>query len=559
MNEKVIVSLTSYPFRFKQPEMLKCLKSLVEQKTDIPYKIVFNIYEKDIKEMPAELVSYVNANHIELYKCPLDLRSHKKYYYVMQKYRNLPIITVDDDIVYSKHLVSDLYSSYLKYSKCVSACYLYRMAFDANDNMIPSFRKWNTNYDKYEPSFRNAFGSGGGTLFPPGCLDISEKRMPLIKEYITDDELLLKKWLNDAGVPVIKCKYDWNDESHGSKSKCGSYLEAASYATASNSLWRSGNNVNMDKHIKSLLSKYDYKKLDDSIKPSVIVTMTSWKNRIDDVIKTIESCNQQTMIPDKIYLNLSIEEFPGKEKDIPKVILDYEKNNINFIVNWVDGPNTKPFKKIFPILKYCRYNDIIISVDDDMILPDDFVQSRLDDYEKSGQPITSAISFDRKLLCKKINAGSLFTKKMLWNWEKIVCKDVIETYNDDRTYLYILYLNGYMPKTCSKYDVRDITGELANNNQLNRLKKVTTSFRHGSNYDNHINKIIVGITGKSIQDSFGYFNGGKSQGSYTPQAEKKPVKKEIKTSSMAKLRSDIQSGRVIKVIANGCVIWKRVK
>lgn len=559
MNEKVIVSLTSYPFRFKQPEMLKCLKSLVEQKTDIPYKIVFNIYENDIKEMPAELVSYVNANHIELYKCPMDLRSHKKYYYVMQKYRNLPIITVDDDIVYSKHLVSDLYSSYLKYSKCVSACYLYRMAFDANDNMIPSFRKWNTNYDKYEPSFRNAFGSGGGTLFPPGCLDISEKRMPLIKEYITDDELLLKKWLNDAGVPVIKCKYDWNDESHGSKSKCGSYLEAASYATASNSLWRSGNNVNMDKHIKSLLSKYDYKKLDDSIKPSVIVTMTSWKNRIDDVIKTIESCNQQTRIPDKIYLNLSIEEFPGKEKDIPKVILDYEKNNINFIVNWVDGPNIKPFKKIFPILKYCRYNDIIISVDDDMILPDDFVQSRLDDYEKSGQPITSAISFDRKLLCKKINAGSLFTKKMLWNWEKIVCKDVIETYNDDRTYLYILYLNGYMPKTCSKYDVRDITGELANNNQLNRLKKVTTSFRHGSNYDNHINKIIVGITGKSIQDSFGYFNGGKSQGSYMPQAEKKPVKKEIKTSSMAKLRSDIQSGRVIKVIANGCVIWKRVK
>lgn len=559
MNEKVIVSLTSYPFRFKQPEMLKCLKSLVEQKTDIPYKIVFNIYENDIKEMPAELVSYVNANHIELYKCPMDLRSHKKYYYVMQKYRNLPIITVDDDIVYSKHLVSDLYSSYLKYSKCVSACYLYRMAFDANDNMIPSFRKWNTNYDKYEPSFRNAFGSGGGTLFPPGCLDISEKRMPLIKEYITDDELLLKKWLNDAGVPVIKCKYDWNDESHGSKSKCGSYLEAASYATASNSLWRSGNNVNMDKHIKSLLSKYDYKKLDDSIKPSVIVTMTSWKDRIDEVIKTIESCNQQTRIPDKIYLNLSIEEFPGKEKDIPKVILDYEKNNINFIVNWVDGPNTKPFKKIFPILKYCRYNDIIISVDDDMILPDDFVQSRLDDYEKSGQPITSAISFDRKLLCKKINAGSLFTKKMLWNWEKIVCKDVIETYNDDRTYLYILYLNGYMPKTCSKYDVRDITGELANNNQFNRLKKVTTSFRHGSNYDNHINKIIVGITGKSIQDSFGYFNGGKSQGSYMPQAEKKPVKKEIKTSSMAKLRSDIQSGRVIKVITNGCVIWKRVK
>lgn len=560
MNAKVIVSLTSYPFRFKQPEMLKCLKSLVEQKTDVPYKIVFNVFENDIKEMPAELVSYINANNIELYHCPLDLRSHKKYYYVMQKYKTLPIITVDDDIVYSKHLVSDLYSSYMKYSKCVSACYLYRMAFDDNDKVIPSFKKWNIKYDKYEPSFRNAFGSGGGTLFPPGCLDISEKRMPLIKEYITDDELLLKKWLNDAGIPVIKCRYDWNDESHGAKSKCGSYLEAASYATANNSLWRSGNNVNMDKHIKALLSKYDYKKLDDSIKPSVIITMTSWKNRINEVIKTIESCNKQTRVPDKIYLNLSIEEFPGKNKDIPKEILDYEHDHPNFLVNWVAGPNTKPFKKVFPILKYCRYNDIIICVDDDMILPDDFVQSRLDDYESSGQPITSAISFDRRLLCKKINAGSLFTKKMLWNWEKLVNKDVIETYNDDRTYLYILYLNGYLPKTCSKYDVRNITNELANNNKENRLRKVTDTFKHGIHYDNHINRYVVKITGKSIKDSFGYFNGGKSQGSYYPQAEvKESVKKESKISSMSRLRRDIQSGKVIKVVANGCVIWKRVK
>ena len=53
MNPKVIVSLTSYPYRFKKPEMLTCLKSLVEQETDIPYKIVFNIFEGDIKEMPS--------------------------------------------------------------------------------------------------------------------------------------------------------------------------------------------------------------------------------------------------------------------------------------------------------------------------------------------------------------------------------------------------------------------------------------------------------------------------------------------------------------------------
>ena len=564
MNPKVIVSLTSYPYRFKKPEMLTCLKSLVEQETDIPYKIVFNIFEGDIKEMPSELVSYVEENGIEIYHCPLDLRSHKKYYYVMQDYSYLPIITVDDDIVYSKHLVHDLYTSYMKYTKCVSACYLYRMAFDTNDKIIPSFKKWNIKYDRYEPSFRNAFGSGGGTLFPPGCLDISEKRMPMIKSYITDDELLLKKWLNDAGVPVVKCRYDWTDETHGAKSKCGSYLEAATYATDNNSLWRSGNNVNMDKHIKSLLSDYDYKKLDESLKPSIIVTMTSWQKRIGDVIKTIKSCNEQTIIPDMIYLNLSVEEFQGRRNDIPTEITNYEINHNNFKINWVEGKNTKPFKKLFPILKKCKYNDIIITVDDDIILPTDFIESRLADFQQYGKPITSATSFDKTLACKKINAGSLFTKKMLWNWDKFVNDKVIETYNDDRTYLYVLYLNGYKPVTCTKYNIGSITHELANNNSKNRLRTNVTSFKFGKHYDEYVNDVVIELTGNTITKSYGYFNNRKEQDKVNVQINRtirkieKPTVKPGK-SAIAKLREDIQAGRVVKVPTMHGFVWRRVK
>lgn len=558
MNEKVIISLTSYPYRFKQPEMLTCLKSLVNQDTKIPYKIVFNVFEDDIKEMPAKLVSFIESNNIELYHCPLDLRSHKKYYYVMQKYKTLPIITVDDDIVYSKHLVSDLYSSYLRFSKSVSACYLYRMAFDQNDKLVPSFKRWNVKYEKYEPSFRNSFGSGGGTLFPPGCLDISEKRMPLIREYITDDEILLKKWLNDAGVPVVKCKYDWNDETHGVKSKCGSYLEAATYATDNNSLWRSGNNVNMDKHIKVLLSGYDYKKLDAKLKPEVIVTMTSWKNRINEVIKTIESCNNQTKIPDKIYLNLSVNEFPGKADDIPADIIDYEKNHNNFVINWVDGPNTKPFKKLFPILRYCKYNDLIIIVDDDMILPAGFVESRVNDYETYKRPITSSIYVDKTLSCKKVNAGSLFIKKMLWNWEKFVNRKVIETYNDDRTYLYILYLNGYTPKTCSKYNIKNITSDMANKNQSHKLKTVTRTFKHGMMYDRYVYETVVKITGKAIQESFGYFNGGVPINKLEVVTKDTPKSGKV-MSKIIRLRDDIAKGNVIRVPTTNGFIWKRIK
>ena len=565
MNEKVIVSLTSYPYRFKKPGMMDCLKSLVEQDTKIPYKIVFNLFKDDIKYLPSGLMSYIEENNIEIYSCPLDIRSHKKYFYVMQKYKDLPIITVDDDIIYSKHLVSDLYSSYVKYSKCVSACYLYRMAFDGNDKVIPSFKRWDVKYDKYEPSFRNAFGSGGGTLFPPGCLEMSGERLTMIRKFITDDELLLKKWLNDAGYPVIKCKYDWDDEEHGKKSKCGSYLEATDYATDDNSLWRSENRTSMDSHIKSLLCDYDYKKLDDSLKSSIIITMTSWKKRIDEVIKTIKSCNDQTVVPDRIYLNLSVEEFPGKRKDIPFEIVEYEKNHNNFMINWVEGPNTKPFKKMFPILKYCRLNDIIITVDDDIILPNDFVESRVLDFQQFGMPITSATSYDKTLFCKKINAGSLFVKKMLWNWDKFVNDRVIETHNDDRTYLYILYMNGYKPRTCTKYNISAITKEMANKNETNKLSS-TVKFKFGKHYDEYVNDVVVDLTGKPITKSFGYFNDGNAQEKVTvPLA--RTIKRTVKQTpaptpnktTLAQLRSDIQAGRVIKVPVNGGFIWKRIK
>lgn len=555
MNEKVIVSLTSYPYRFKKPEMISCLKTLVKQETTIPYKIVFNVFEDDIKEIPSELMLFIKENNIELYSCPLDIRSHKKYYYVMQKYKDLPIITVDDDIMYSKHLVEDLYSSYIKFPEAVSACYLYRMYFDKFDKLIPNFKKWDIKYEGYEPSFKNAFGSGGGTLFPPHCLDISEKNMYLIEKYITNDEILLKKWLNDAKVPVVKCKYDWNDEQHGEKSKCGSYLEAAQYATDSNSLWKSGNNVNMDKHIRNLLSDYDYKKMESLLKPLVIVTITSWKNRINDVIRTIESCNKQTRIPDVIYLNLSKSEFPKMNEEIPQEIIEYEKKNDNFKINWVDGPNTRTFKKVFPILKFCKNNDIIITMDDDIILNPEFVKSRVDDFNKHKCPITSAISFDKKLKSYKVNVGSLFTKRMLSNWERIVTDNVIKTHNDDRTYLYILYLNGYRPVQCSNYNIAFIVNRLSIKRNKYKLSSVVEC-KFGKEYDDFVEKDIMLVTGKSIFDSFAFFNKKISE----EDIKRYNDVRKYKYDRILQLRKDIQNGNVVKVpCGNGRFVWKKIK
>lgn len=53
----------------------------------------------------------------------------------------------------------------------------------------------------------------------------------------------------------------------------------------------------------------------------IVVTMTSWTKRINNCAKVVRDVINGTKKPDAIYLNLSEEEFPGKEKDIPKELI----------------------------------------------------------------------------------------------------------------------------------------------------------------------------------------------------------------------------------------------
>ena len=50
----------------------------------------------------------------------------------------------------------------------------------------------------------------------------------------------------------------------------------------------------------------------------VVVTMTSWTKRIGNCYQVVKSILNNTMKPDMVYLNLSIAEFPNKEQDLPR-------------------------------------------------------------------------------------------------------------------------------------------------------------------------------------------------------------------------------------------------
>lgn len=240
----------------------------------------------------------------------------------------------------------------------------------------------------------------------------------------------------------------------------------------------------------------------------IVVTMTSWIKRIDSVKKVVESIMNNTVKPDRVYLNLSRSEFDSKGVQLPTDLVDYFNSDDRLIINWVDGENTKSMKKVFPILEYLDDDDIIITADDDIIFPIDLIESRMNDFNKFDKKYSITSNKSSIGIFNNMNvasAVSLYTKRMLKNWDKYVDSDIIGTYNDDRTYAYILWLSGFLNKPCSKYDVKELLKSYSLNMDdtgLSKNKQITVAKK----YDEVANKRLKKMSTKDIKGMFDFFS-----------------------------------------------------
>ena len=115
---------------------------------------------------------------------------------------------------------------------------------------------------------------------------------------------------------------------------------------------------------------------------NLIVTLTSWKGRINFISKNLERLLNNTIKPKKLILNLAIEEFPSQNLELPQEILKLLKKYKNFEIFWVDK-NNNVFKKLIPTLNRFK-NDLIITVDDDILYPYNLIENMLKCYKKYG-------------------------------------------------------------------------------------------------------------------------------------------------------------------------------
>lgn len=173
----------------------------------------------------------------------------------------------------------------------------------------------------------------------------------------------------------------------------------------------------------------------------IIISLTSYPARINNLIHTIESLFRQKRQADEIVLWLSILEFPNKYNDLPKDLLCLIGKN-GFHIEWVTE-NIKSHKKYYYALQNSR--NIVITVDDDMYYSDTMVSTLMDSYSKH----PNAISARRvRLITKEDGKLSLYHK-----WEG----EVVEYIGVERMDLCAIGVSGVLyPPGCSKEKWFDI-------------------------------------------------------------------------------------------------------
>lgn len=117
----------------------------------------------------------------------------------------------------------------------------------------------------------------------------------------------------------------------------------------------------------------------------IIVSITTYGQRIYTVKQAIESIMRQTVKADRIVLWLAKDNYPNGEDMLPEGLLQLKKRGLE--ICWCDT-DYKSYKKYMPAFEE-NPDDIIITIDDDLIYPVDMIEKLYDSYKKHPECISA--------------------------------------------------------------------------------------------------------------------------------------------------------------------------
>lgn len=106
----------------------------------------------------------------------------------------------------------------------------------------------------------------------------------------------------------------------------------------------------------------------------LVVSMTTYEQRLQEVYLTIESIMQQTVKPNRIILWLAES---MRDNELPVMLKRQMQRGLE--VRYCE--DLRSYKKLIPTLQLCP-NDVIITIDDDVIYSLDLIENLLSAYQK---------------------------------------------------------------------------------------------------------------------------------------------------------------------------------
>ncbi|WP_293294304.1 zinc-binding alcohol dehydrogenase [Allomuricauda sp.] len=161
----VIVSLASIPSRLHIVHLT--IKSLMDQKV-LPEKIILWLHEDLKNQIPSNLNSLIS--NLFSIKYTDYHSSHRKLVEPLKHYPEKTIITCDDDMMYRKNWLSDLYKVHLSDPDKIIANQTRCIAYDKSGELLP-YKLWESAPSGCStPELTLPIGAGG-TLYPPNSMD----------------------------------------------------------------------------------------------------------------------------------------------------------------------------------------------------------------------------------------------------------------------------------------------------------------------------------------------------------------------------------------------------
>lgn len=187
---RIIVTFTSYPGRIGRIWLV--IETILRQKTK-PDRIILWLSKmqfSSLTALPKRLLAQ-RERGLEIRLVEEDFKSHKKYFYALQEFPNDFLVTIDDDIFYESSMIKRLVNCSLANPNIIISRYCKKIIWNESD--LCPYSRWQRIDIQDKPNCYSFFGTGGGTLMPPGIFhqDVLKKEL-FMKLTPTADDI----WLN---------------------------------------------------------------------------------------------------------------------------------------------------------------------------------------------------------------------------------------------------------------------------------------------------------------------------------------------------------------------------